>query len=388
MAFQEVTSTGWLGRIGKSLKGILFGLVLTVASLAVLIFNERNAVRDIQANREIAAEVTSIGIETIDPSREGALVHLRGPAATSDLVRNVQFGIEENAIRLGWKAEIYQWVEEKETQTRKKLGGGEETVTTYSYRQKWVGGPVDSSNFKEAGHENGTKASFRSGMDQASLVTVGSFQLPAGLVSQIRTSEPYPLPSLPPALQEKGSLEAGVFHTGAPDTPQVGDERVTFSITKPMDVSVMAVQAGNSFQPYRTKSGKEKFLLYEGLLSAEDIVAEEKAKAKLLRWILRGVGFILMFVGLVLALKPLSVLADVIPFIGSLVGGATAVISFFLALGISTLTIAVSWLTFRPMLGIPLLVVALASFAALLLAMGKNRRRLRSSTPPPPPQPA
>lgn len=94
MAVQVVSSTGWFGRIGNSIKGILFGLLLLVISVGLLILNERNAVADIKANKEIAAEVISIGSDSIDRANEGKLVHLNGPAKTEDILTNPTFGIE------------------------------------------------------------------------------------------------------------------------------------------------------------------------------------------------------------------------------------------------------------------------------------------------------
>lgn len=374
MAIQEVSRTGWFGRIGNSIKGILVGLVLLVVSLAVLVLNERNAVKDIRANKEIAKKVVSIGNDAVNPAHEGQLVHLNGPSQTGDILKNEKFGIAENAIRIEWNARIYQWVEEKRTKTDKELGGGERTVTTYHYEKKWVASPVDSSRFKEAGHQNTGKKNFRSGMAEAGRVEVGAFKLPPKLIAQIRSSEPYPLKTLPPALASAGSLTGGVFHTGDLNVPRIGDEKVEFSLTRPGEVSVMAVQSGDTFSPYQTKSGKTKFLLYEGLLSAEEVVAGEEQKAKMLRWILRGAGVVAMFIGFSLLLRPLSVLADVIPLFGSLVGGATAVASLLLALGISSLIIALSWVAFRPLLGIPLLALGIGCFVLVFLQLRKGKR--------------
>ncbi|BCX49421.1 DUF1625 domain-containing protein [Haloferula helveola] len=383
MAVTEVTSTSWFGRIGDSIKGILFGIVLIIVSLILMVWNERNAVRDIQANNEIGREVITVPNAEVSPGNEGKLVHLNGPAMTDDVVGNMDFGIEETAVRLSWESEIYQWVEEKDTETKKKLGGGEETVTTYSYRKEWVDGPVNSSGFKEKGHDNTGKQKFPSGSSQAENVTLGAFMLPSGLISQMDWSERYTLSELPDDFATTGSIEDGVFYTGVPSQPKVGDERVTFRITRPDDVSVMAVQKGDSFDKYTAKNGKTKFLLYPGLLTAEQVVEGEEAKAKMLRWILRGVGVFAMFIGFTMLLKPLSVLADVIPFVGSLVGAAGAAVSLLLSLGISFVVIAISWIAFRPMIGIPLLVVGVGCFVLIVRKLAKGREA--AGTPPPPP---
>lgn len=214
MSYTETTSSGWLGRIGSSITGVLFGLVLLVVSLVMLVWNERNAVQDLKTNKEIAEKVISVSADSVDSANEGELVHLNGPAKTDDLVKNQQFAIEENAIRLSWSAEIYQWVEKKESKKRKKLGGGEETVTTYTYKKEWVGKPVDSSKFKESGHDNGGGRKYGSGSSQAKAVTLGAFKLSDELISQMSWKTPYILQELPDGWKDDGRLSGGVFTLG------------------------------------------------------------------------------------------------------------------------------------------------------------------------------
>jgi hypothetical protein len=376
MAFQEVSQIGWFGRIGSSIKGILFGVVLILVALVVLVLNERNAVADIRANKELAAKVVSVGNDTVDAANEGKLVHMNGPAKTEDILKNSKFGIEENAIRLSWDAQIYQWEENEKTETKKKLGGGEERVTTYTYKKEWASSPVDSSGFKESGHENAGEQEYQSGSEQAKEVTLGAFSLAPRLISQIRSSEPYVVAKLPSSLEGKGTIADGVFYTGDLNNPNVGDERVAFTLTRPGDVSVIAVQMGNTFSAYKTKSGKDKFVLYEGLLTANEVVQGEEGKAKVLRWILRGLGTFMMFIGFGLLMKPLSVLADVVPLFGSLVGGVTWLISLLLSVGISFVVIAISWISFRPLIGIPLLVLGVGCFVLVIRKLMKARKEM------------
>ncbi len=80
-------------------------------------------------------------------------------------------------------------------------------------------------------------------------MSLGAFKLAPGLISQIKTSNAYPLTTLPAALEGMGTINKGAFFTGAPDDPQNGDEKVAFTLTPPGDVSVMAVQVKDSFTP-------------------------------------------------------------------------------------------------------------------------------------------
>jgi Transmembrane protein 43 len=381
MAYQETTSTGWFGRIGNSIKGMLFGLLLIPISLIVLVMNERNAVADIRANQEISKNVVSVPSDPVNPSYEGKLVHLNGEAKTDDILENAVFGVSENAIRLTWKAQVYQWEETSTSETQKKLGGGEETVTTYHYKQIWSDKLIDSSGFKDKGHENTTTKNFSPGFTQSENVTLGAFKLPTDLVSQIESEQPLPLSQIPTALTEKGSVSNGIFHTGAPASPKIGDEKVEFFVTKPGPVSVMAVQTGETFAPYIANNGKRKFLLYEGLLSAEEIVKGEERKAALMRWILRALGVILMWFGFLLLSKPLSVVADVIPLVGSIVGFLTGGVAFLLAGGISLLVIAASWIAFRPVLGISIIVIAVACLVLMFRMHKKSAGTAAASGP-------
>lgn len=67
-----------------------------------------------------------------------------------------------------------------------------------------------------------------------------------------------------------------------------------------------------------------------------------------------------MFIGFYLLMGPLSVLADVVPFIGNIVGAGTAIVALMLTAVGGLITIAVAWIVFRPVLAISLLVVSAA----------------------------
>jgi hypothetical protein len=87
-------------------------------------------------------------------------------------------------------------------------------------------------------------------------------------------------------------------------------------------------------------------------------------------WLLRLLGFLLMYGGLKKVFGPLGVLADVLPFLGSLVRMGTGLLSFLIALPCSLVTIAIAWIVYRPVLGIILLVIAVGAIVMLF----KNRK--------------
>ncbi|MEF2807339.1 MAG: hypothetical protein U0N16_02830, partial [Desulfovibrio sp.] len=133
-SFTETTSTSWGSRLGSSFGGIGMGIVLFIAATALLYWNEGRAVRTGDAIAEAQlATVPLPSISKVDPAFDGKTVYATGRAVTKDVLTDPDFGVKVNAIGLNRKAEFYQWTQQSKSETKKKLGGGEETVTTYTY---------------------------------------------------------------------------------------------------------------------------------------------------------------------------------------------------------------------------------------------------------------
>lgn len=378
MPLEEVTHVSWFTRIARAMMGAMIGGLLVVGGVVLLVWNEGNAIKDIKANKEIEREVSTVASGMVDDANDGKLVHVTGKADTEEVLRSNLFGLEEVALNLTWTAEIYQWVEKEETETVTETvtdGGEERTVTTYSYDEQWVETAVDSSQFAiPKGHENNTRRRFKSGRKLARKVTLDAFRLPMGLVERISNPEPLPIQNPSERAAQWGQVTDGTFHTGDLENPRVGDERVNFTVTRPLNVSVMAQQVGDSFVEYMTESGKGKFLISNGTISAAQMVEAEKDKAAFLRWALRACGAFLLFIGFWFVLAPLSTAASIIPFLGWLVGLAAGAIAFFLSAAISLVVIGLSWFYFRPLLGIPMLIGALVCFVLVLKQMPSTQQ--------------
>lgn len=111
-----------------------------------------------------------------------------------------------------------------------------------------------------------------------------------------------------------------------------------------------------------------------GLKSAEDMVQSAQSTNATMTWVLRAVGLGLMTIGLICVFGPLAVIADVIPFLGDLVGIGTSLIAFMIALPLSLITIAVAWIVYRPVLGIGLLVGAGLVIGAIFMLKSRGSK--------------
>jgi hypothetical protein len=276
-SFTEVTNESWFGRIGGAIKGLLFGLILIVGSFPLLFLNEGCAVKREKTLKEGAGTVVSVASDKVQESNRGKLVHLTGNAATDETLTDSTFGVSAKALKLKRTVEMYQWKETSKNTTEKKLGGGTTTTTTYSYEMEWSKGLIDSSHFKKPEeHKNPATMPYSTSEMVADKVSLGAFVLSKSLINMIDSYEPLSVTGetqLPEALKGKAQLQGSGFYIGAnPSSPAVGDTRIKFEVIKPSEISVMAQQVNNTFEPYTTKVGGTIELLETGAHSAAAMI--------------------------------------------------------------------------------------------------------------------
>ena len=376
--FTEVSSQSWLGRIGNSIKGIFFGLLLLGAAVLLLWWNEGRSVSRIKALREGNQVVVPVGSDRVDASTDGKLVHLTGVAQTTETLTDAQFGVSTNALKLERVAEMYQWIETQKNETTKNLGGSTTTTTTYDYKKDWQAQHIDSSHFKHPdGHANPLALPVQGQALVAGKITLGAFTLSRSLVSKIEAAVALPIltaDKLPATVQSRSELVDGKIYIGSnAAAPQIGDQRISFKVTGATPISLIARQVQNSFEPYRTKNGATVELIQVGTFSADEMFAHAKEMNRLQTWGLRALGWFLMYAGFALIFQPLVVLADVLPFLGDLAGVGTSLIAFLLATPGALLVIALAWIYYRPVLGILLLAGATAIIVVLVRKLQKPK---------------
>ncbi len=81
-----------------------------------------------------------------------------------------------------------------------------------------------------------------------------------------------------------------------------------------------------------------------------------------------------MAIGFSLVFRPLETIADVIPIVGSLLGAGLFIFACLLSAMFSSITIAIGWIAYRPLVGIGLLVGGVAC-GAILAMVGKRKPR-------------
>jgi hypothetical protein len=386
--FSETSEIGWFQRIKSALVGVIFGLLLFAVSFPLLFWNEGRAVRrakDLETGR---SSVVAVQAGTVDPASEGKLVHLSGEATAPGLREDSLVGVRSAGLKLVRSVEMYQWDEDVKTEREKKLGGKEEERKTYTYKTQWSSSLIDSDDFRNPnGHTNPDRMPFESETFVAPEVKLGAFTLTREFVEDLDEGEPLALrgeavQGLTAEVREKARVEDTQLYLGEnSSSPRVGDVRIRYEVVKPAVVSVVGQQSGSSLVPYQAEGMDSSIALVEyGTLTAAQMFTSAEQSNTVITWVLRVVGFVVMMFGLLMLMKPVAVLADVVPFLGSLVEMGSFLVSLLVAAPLSMVTIAVAWVFYRPLLAVGLLVVAGGLFWAFF-SMRAKRAQERASPP-------
>ena len=395
MAYQKVTTTSYGGRLKNAFKGVGMGFVMLIAGTVLLFWNEGRTVKTTKMLKEAQGVCVELGdVNQINGELDGKMIHATGFATTDEILTDGMFDLSANAIRISRTTEYYQWVEHQHSETKDKVGGGQETVTTYTYSKEWVSAPVNSSSFEDPsyrGISNDVLLTVEPKSQQAQNVSFGAYKLPEGLVSQMGKSEPFAV-ELKPEVKEQYETQfhnaynvaataeflhpsGNILYIGVnPNSPTVGDVRVTFKKVLPGDVSILAVANGNTFGKFTAKNGYDLMTLEDGIVGMDEMFANEHAANKMTAWLLRLIGILLVFLGFKNIFNIITQLLKVLPFLANIADLGVNLVAGVLAFAWSLIVIAIAWLFYRPVLGIALLIVA----GALIWFLGKKSKEKKA----------
>lgn len=381
MAYQEVTKTSYGSRLGNSLKGILTGLALLIAASALLWWNEGRAVKTSKMLKSAESACVDVAdVSTVDPALNGKMIHATAVAKTDEVLVDPDFGVQAGAIRLVRETEYYQWVEHSKSETKDKLGGGQETVTTYTYSREWVSSPVNSANFHDPDYQgsNSVRLTVADNEIRAGKVDFGGYVLPPSLVAAIPANTPAAVPA---SLAEgEDTFVSGnmVYYGADPQKPAVGDVRVSFLQADGGEASILAQVTGNTFEAFKHKNGKSLMTLQMGNHSMESMFESEKAANKTILWILRILGIMLVIAALRMMFSILVTILKVLPPLAKVGELGVNLVTFIVGLVWSLIIILIAWVVYRPVLAIALAVVVCLLVAFLI---SKSKKAAEAAAP-------
>lgn len=380
MSEDQVTTTttkSYGQRLLSAIGGILVGILLFFGSFVLLFWNEGRA--DMSKVAEKAIEVNSAQVQ---PELEGKLVAVSGVVKADAPVGDI-FLQPAPYLAVQRNVEMYAWNEKTQSQTETKLGGSEETKTTYSYVKDWTRSPSNSSSFQNpTGHSNPTMV-YENKTFFSPSATLGAYSIPSlqniGLIGHedlMLTDQNVLLPQAASGSVMTGSTMTGTLiggyiflGKGTFTAPEIGDVRVSYEVVpEGKNVTVLAKQSGSALLAYTEKGKGTLYAMYEGSLA--DAVESIANMHSMMTWIWRAMGFLMMWMGLSSVLAPLSVVLDILPFLGGLSRGLINTVTFIVSLVLSVVTIIVAMIFHNIIAMIVLALIGIAATFYILKAKG------------------
>ncbi|MBI4232529.1 TMEM43 family protein [Candidatus Peregrinibacteria bacterium] len=341
--FVKTTQTGYGTRLGNSIKGIGFGLLLFFGSFVLLYWNEGRVDLSTVADDAVQADAAELSSEL-----DGKQVFVTSEiAADGGPIGDQLFLLEGDYMALNRNVEMYAWVQHTSSSSDTNLGGSETTTTEYSYKQEWVSSTSvpDSSQFEMTGYSN-PSPKYTSESFYADGGKIGVYGI---ALDEIELPEFKKLTLNEENFRSDGlaQLKAGYayvdYSANGSDVPELGDLRVSYEVIEPgMKATVFGKLEGSDIVTFvdSENDGAKIYRMFKG--SRDEAIATFHDEHVFMTWVLRGVGFLMMWFGLSSVFSVLSVLLDVLPFLGSVSRGILGLITFLVAAVLSAATILIS----------------------------------------------
>lgn len=351
--YTETVTRSYGENVKNSIGGIVFGLLLFVLSIVLLWNNEGNLANKNEIAKFINKEAIPVESVKVDTANNNKLISTTGEATTEAKLTDGIITVPQ-ALVLNRNVEMYQWQENQETKSETKMGGSTTETTTYTYEKVWSDHQIDSSKFHKTSYYN-PPFTLKSERFEAKTGKFGDFKLCPIQTSSFHNLSDYT--ELPENSRYK--ICDNYYYKGNNiEQPSIGDIRISYSyVPSGTQISVVGVQrADKTITPMISKNGKI-YIQYEGLLSQNEVIEKYRQGNAFTTNLFRLIGFLMMFFGLNMMLKPLSMVLSFIPLFANLVSAITGGIVFLISAILSLTVIAISWLCFRPVLAIVLFII-------------------------------
>jgi hypothetical protein len=379
-SYTEKTTKGLGTNLKDSIMGVLIGILLFLASFVVLWINEGRL--DMS---KVAKKAEVLAPTPVNPAMNGKWVSLSAPVTLTGNLEDPLYLNPGPYLKIIRKAEMYAWVEKKTSKEEKKTGGSTETTTTYDYKKEWVNAEdvKDSSSFKiQRDHENPTPT-VKSDTFSAAQAMIGGYSF-SPKDAELPPGTPLPLTQdvLKPGYIVQDShiyiaaFNPGINPTAAPGAApaviapaNLGDIRISFQVLRaPQNGTIFGTVSNGSIIPYVAEDGDSFLRLFN--TDRESSIKLLSAEYTLMTWILRGLGFLMMWIGLQMFFGPINTLLDIIPFLGSAGRFLVGAVIFPIALVLTIITILISVIFHN----IYLLIGVLVLLVVGVVLRGRNKK--------------
>lgn len=331
----------------------ILGLIILIASIFALFINEQNYVNAIKIANFAEKNAIIVNANNLNPLNENKLIYTTGKAYSQEHLTDSIISIP-NAIALFRDTEIYQWKEVKKHHDNNKI--------SYTYQKTWSKNLINSDNFESSAYKNPKKMKYEPKNLYAHNIGLGKFYLSEDIIKNINfvtkiTQLPY---------NKNFKIYNGFYFTGNDyDNPQIGNQKLLYSyIPSGITLSIIAKQSGNHLEKMNSQYG-DFVIVINGHNNLKDTINKYKKNCSHNTWLIRGIGLIIMFLGFNLLMQPITNFWENVPILGDIMQTSSFISTIVITIAISTITISVAWLIYRPEIAILLIIISILTLISL-----------------------
>lgn len=366
-------------RLRDAQRVLILAVLCVLAAGGALWYGEQLELERVRSLREGRDDVTEVGLDMVRPELEGRLIHVVGPLAGHDPLRDDKLGIAVDGLRLHRTVEMFQWEEHEEDVV---APGSNDKKRVKSYVKNWSSTLIPSRDF-DSGHENKKELPFVDLVISAERASIGPFLLGADGVRLLSDFEPLPatqamLDRAPPDVKGHLRITGQSLYFGEdPSRPEIGDCRIGLQIVKAQPVSILAEQHGAELTPHKTRAGGEVFVVRAGNADSAALLAAADAGTGTRTWAARAAGLVLLGFGFTMFLAALGAGGRAAPRIGRYMLPGLLLLGLSSAALIAGAAVGSAWVNEKPVVGgVAFAVAALGLvFAVLLVSRARRQRR-------------
>ena len=156
------------------------GLAIFLIGIALLWWNEGNAVKNIRSVSEGLKNYKDVKSTEVDSKNDGKLIATSGKLNFTVAASDEEFEIKSESAALKRTVEMYQWQEECTNEDDSK---------NCTYKKVWSEDLIDSSEFERSGYQNPSSMPYDSEKFYAEDVKLGAFELTNNLLEKLSTKK-------------------------------------------------------------------------------------------------------------------------------------------------------------------------------------------------------
>ncbi len=376
MAVTETQVTSYGENLKNKFGAIGVGVILFIASFVLLWISQGQT----NYGRIADKQSTAVAADTVDAANENAFVSVTGNLVSDEVLGDPEFLRPGPYLALTRYVEMYAWVQKSKSETKEKVGGQTETVTTYWNEKEWTSNPQDSSTFKEVPYPANPRLPYESDSWSVRSARIGAFTVdPTDSSFLPGASDPLPPTEQNAVLSGGRRIQGNYIYQGrgSMTSPEIGDVRISFeSLPNNVYVTVFGKQAGSSIRRW-TDSKKEDITLYRAIPGDRDAaIGTMKTEFKTLVLILTIGGFLAMWIGLQMMFGFIPGLLQVLPFLKNASKFIVGLVTFPVALVLSLVTIGISAIAHNPIV----LIIVVALLIALIVFLASKKKKAAPAT--------